>query len=306
MMEPTLELFRNSELGDIRVVTRENGYWFVARDVAACIGYSDASKMCELCRDGDKYTVTKLEASGVEESNKHVKSLILVSEPGLYRIFAKSNKPKCEPFEKWVFEDVLPSIRKRGVYAKPSAGESMTPEELMAKAVLAAQDTIARLQRERDEAVRTRARISAGREATLMATCRNQKDRIANLENENRDLREQIGGRKAEERMILRDVKWINEIFTYMPVNGEFGIGVTNRMSTCMRTLAGEMGKHILPSDAILDKGTGRTIQTWPVSVIDEMKRHLDTMDRNDKYVKFMLAYFKPSLKRKILEEKKE
>ena len=100
-MEPKLERFQKDGIGDIRVVMRDSGYWFVAKDVAECIGHSDVGTMCEMCRPSDKYTVTKLEAGETLGSNKYVSSLVLVSEPGLYRILAKSRLPKCEPFEQW-------------------------------------------------------------------------------------------------------------------------------------------------------------------------------------------------------------
>ena len=114
-MEPILTMFEKGGLGKVRVVTRESGFWFVARDVAKCIGHSDTSRMCDLCRDSDCYTVTKLESEGLSDSNGHVRSLTLVSEPGLYRILAKCRLPKCEPFERRVFEEVLPAVREHGV-----------------------------------------------------------------------------------------------------------------------------------------------------------------------------------------------
>ena len=112
-------------LGSVRVVMRENKPWFVAKDVAACIEHSNVTKMCELCRDKDKVTIADSKEIGVindslitqQMFSKNTPNLTLISESGLYRILAKCSLPKCEPFESWVFDEVLPSIRQTGSYS---------------------------------------------------------------------------------------------------------------------------------------------------------------------------------------------
>lgn len=306
-MEPILTMFEKGGLGKVRVVTRESGFWFVAMDVARCIGHSDTSRMCDLCRDSDCYTVTKLESEGLSDSNSHVRSLTLVSEPGLYRILAKCRLPKCEPFERWVFEEVLPAVREHGVYATPSAVEGMSNEELMAKAVLAAQETISRLRRERDAAVQEKSRISAGREATLMNRCGNQEKKIISLtkenetlKSENTELREKCGTMGWQ----VKDIPWIREIFLPMPKNGEFRINVYNRIGTLMPRVGDSIGVHLTDADKVVDRTSGHRVCVWPQRVVEELKRHLDTRTLSDPYVEYMKAYFKPAILREILNNK--
>ena len=86
--------------------------WFVAKDVATCIEHSNATKMCDLCRDKDKIVVDVEELKTNDLLVLGNRGLTCISESGLYRILAKCNLPKCEPFENWVFDEVLPSIRK--------------------------------------------------------------------------------------------------------------------------------------------------------------------------------------------------
>ena len=82
--------------------------------------HSDTSAMCKLCREKDKVTITDSKEIGVineslitqQTFSKNTPNVVLISESGLYRILAKCNLPKCEPFESWVFDEVLPSIRK--------------------------------------------------------------------------------------------------------------------------------------------------------------------------------------------------
>ena len=111
----SLQLFQNPAF-KVRVIMRCSNPWFVAKDVAVCIEHSNVSKMCELCRDKDKV----VESASNFDSNDLLESgnarITLISESGLYRILAKCNLPKCEPFESWVFDEVLPSIRKTGGY----------------------------------------------------------------------------------------------------------------------------------------------------------------------------------------------
>ena len=119
----SLQLFADKGF-KIRVIMRCSEPWFVAKDVASCIEHSNVTKMCELCRDKDKVTITDSKEIGVindslitqQTFSKNTPNVVLISEYGLYRIFAKCNLPKCEPFESWVFDEVLPSIRKTGSY----------------------------------------------------------------------------------------------------------------------------------------------------------------------------------------------
>lgn len=122
-----LQVFSCSRFGDVRIVMRDDQPWFVAKDVAACIEYdlSSVNKMCNLCREKDVYVASArtFDSDALSESGNS--RITLVSESGLYRILAKCNLPKCEPFENWVFDEVLPSIRKNGAYLSPDAMQSV-------------------------------------------------------------------------------------------------------------------------------------------------------------------------------------
>lgn len=111
----SLQLFQNAGF-KVRVVMRDGEPWFVAKDVATCIEHSDTSAMCKLCRDKDKVVASARDFDSDDLSESGNSRITLISESGLYRILAKCNLPKCEPFESWVFDEVLPSIRKTGSY----------------------------------------------------------------------------------------------------------------------------------------------------------------------------------------------
>ena len=111
----SLQLFADKGF-KIRVIMRCSEPWFVAKDVADCIEHRNVTKMCRVCRDKDKVVADVEELKTNDLAVLGNRGLTLISESGLYRILAKCNLPKCEPFESWVFDEVLPSIRKTGSY----------------------------------------------------------------------------------------------------------------------------------------------------------------------------------------------
>ena len=132
--------------------------WFVAKDVATCIEHSDVSAMCKLCREKDKVVVRANDLTSDDLSDVKNREYTLISEAGLYRILAKCNLPKCEPFESWVFDEVLPSIRKTGGYGIRTVDDMINDPDTAIR--LLTQLKILRLQNdqlamERDEAMNT-------------------------------------------------------------------------------------------------------------------------------------------------------
>ena len=216
----SLQLFADKGF-KIRVIMRCSDPWFVAKDVASCIEHKDVTTMCRVCRDKDKvvvnYAKLKDSADFAEYfSEQQSPNLTLISESGLYRILAKSNLPKCEPFESWVFDEVLPSIRKTGSYVvtKPE----MSDEEIMSRAMEIAHRTLAlreerikALEAERDEAIRTKAMIGSRREATAMATASAKSRECAKLTTENAELKDAVGRGTNWRTVAMMKAEWIRE-----------------------------------------------------------------------------------------------
>lgn len=128
-----LQIFKNAEFGQIRTVEINGQPYFMASDVARALGYTNPSRSAkDHCKNLIKRCTT--DSVGREQES------LFIPESDIYRLIIKSKLPSAERFEKWLMEEVLPSIRKTGGYI--SGQETMTDAELMAKALLVANKQI--------------------------------------------------------------------------------------------------------------------------------------------------------------------
>lgn len=95
----------------VRVIDDNGEPWFVAMDVAEVLDYSDAHKMTSKLDEDEKQN-RQIRGSGFNP-----KGTILINEAGLYSCILTSQKPEAKPFKRWVTHEVLPAIRKTGVYS---------------------------------------------------------------------------------------------------------------------------------------------------------------------------------------------
>lgn len=108
-----LQIFNSKEFGDIRTVTINNEPWFVGKDVAEALGYSNSRKaLSDHVHDDDK-GVTKCDTLGGKQD------LTIINESGLYALIFGSKLESAKRFKHWVTSEVLPAIRKTGVYQNP-------------------------------------------------------------------------------------------------------------------------------------------------------------------------------------------
>ena len=106
-----LKIFENEQFGTIRTVEIDNTPYFVGKDVAEVLGYSDTfGALKKHVDDEDKQNCQ----NDSFESNR---GLTVINESGLYSLILSSKLPKAKEFKRWVTSEVLPTIRKHGVYA---------------------------------------------------------------------------------------------------------------------------------------------------------------------------------------------
>lgn len=127
-----LQIFKHDSFGQVRVINLDNKPLFCATDVASILGYSNPyNAISKHCKGTLKRGTPT--SGGVQE-------LLYITESDVYRLVMRSKLPEAEVFQDWVCEIVIPSIRKTGGYIQTT--EKDTPETIMAKAVLIAQETI--------------------------------------------------------------------------------------------------------------------------------------------------------------------
>lgn len=132
-----LQLFNNPDFGEIRALELDGQPWFVGKDVATALGYAKPENALASHVDDEDKTTTLIQGTG---SNYKSKTTI-INESGLYSLVLSSKLPGAKQFKRWVTSEVLPSIRKSGGYI--NGQETMSPEELMAKALMVAEKTLA-------------------------------------------------------------------------------------------------------------------------------------------------------------------
>lgn len=109
-MTNELQIFKNSSFGNLEVLTIEGKQWFPAIKVAEILGYSNPHDAI------NRHSKTKGVVKREVLSNGGIQNKKFIDEGNLYRLITKSKLPQAEQFEEWVFDDVLPTLRKTGSY----------------------------------------------------------------------------------------------------------------------------------------------------------------------------------------------
>lgn len=136
-----LKIFENEEFGKIRTVQLNNEIYFVGKDVADILGYKNGS------RDINRHVYEEDRRKTMVFDGNQDKETIIINESGLYSLILSSKIQGAKRFKHWVTSEVLPSIRKNGGYI--AGQETLSDDELLAKALMVAQNKIA----ERDKQI---------------------------------------------------------------------------------------------------------------------------------------------------------
>ena len=140
-----LQIFSNPEFGSIRTLDEDGKVLFAATDVAKALGYSNPhdaiSKHCK--------GVAKREAL----TNGGVQELNFIPEGDVYRLITHSNLPDAEKFERWLFDDMLPTLRKTGSYSIVQADPNLPPELAMVEGLLNSMKQMYSTQQRHDKAI---------------------------------------------------------------------------------------------------------------------------------------------------------
>ena len=131
----SLITFENMEFGKLTVMEKDGEFFFIGKEVAEKLGYSNTRDALVRHVDIDD------KADVVFHDGRQRRSMVSINESGLYSLILSSKLPQAKDFKRWVTTEVLPSIRKNGGYIKNQ--EKMSNEEILANAVLLANHLIA-------------------------------------------------------------------------------------------------------------------------------------------------------------------
>lgn len=153
-----IQIFNSPQFGEIRTATDDNNEpLFCAADVCKALGYENPRKaVSDHIDDPDvtkryAWVTTGTKADGSEAKRQTL--MTFVNESGLYSLIFGSKLESAKQFKRWVTSEVLPEIRKNGGYIRGNVNE--TPEELMARALAVAKQTLERVERERQQLAST-------------------------------------------------------------------------------------------------------------------------------------------------------
>ena len=110
-----LKIFENEQFGKIRTVEIDGTPYFVGKDVAEILGYSNTAKAIINHVDEEDKQIFQTSQNGNSEINN--RGMYIINESGLYSLILSSKLPKAKEFKRWVTSEVLPAIKKHGVYA---------------------------------------------------------------------------------------------------------------------------------------------------------------------------------------------
>lgn len=257
----------NFNSNSVRVVVREGEPWFVAKDVAKILGYSDTGQAVRMhCKN-----TLLVEGVGSTPSTgrggfREGTQLTIIPERDVYRLIMRSKLPGAERFEEWVVGEVLPSIRKHGAYLSPSKIEEVLsdPDTIIRLATTLKQEKEQRAiaEAERDKAIKEKAWISEKREATAMGKLGSAMKKIYDLENK-------LG--EGREWKSVRAIDWLLNYF-WDTVGSWMAVG------HALTKLSRELGYAVMRvDDPLYNK-----VNAYHVDVIREFK---DILDRRPDYL---------------------
>lgn len=151
-----IKVFENSEFGSVRTVEINNEPWFVGKDVAELLGYSNPQKAVRDHIDEEDKTLN-------ESFTVNGTMGVLINESGLYSLVLSSKLPNAKAFKRWITTEVIPTIRKHGAYMTAEKVEEalLNPDVLIKLAT--------ELKHEREQRIMAQAQIEADRPKVIFA-----------------------------------------------------------------------------------------------------------------------------------------
>jgi len=258
-----LQIFSNNGW-EIRTIEKDGEPWFVGKDVCSILG-TETRDIPKILDNDEKDVVDISDTIGRKQK------MTIISESGLYFLVLRSRKQDAKRFRKWVTSEVLPSIRKNGMYATPITIENIleNPDygiELLQKLKFERQEKEL-MKNQRDEAIKTKAYISSKKAATAMQTASVAVRKVNSLENK-------LGVGKNYNAVSA--IKWLDDYFA-----------VSKGLYTTIGKKLSSMSKEMEYKTDTVPHSTYGTVKSYHMDVIKELKKRIESDDNMlDKYRK--------------------
>ena len=138
-----LQIFNNEEFGIIRTITKDNEPMFCLADVCKALEITHVTDVKKRMKKDGVGTAEVIDSMGRKQK------ATFINESNLYKVIFQSRKPSAEKFTDWVTDEVIPSIRKNGGYIANQ--ENLTPEQIVANALVVAQNIITQKDKQIEE-----------------------------------------------------------------------------------------------------------------------------------------------------------
>lgn len=163
-MDEEIKIFENEQFGQIRTINQNGEPWFVAADVCRALDIANPRDAVARLDGDEKNTVV------LNDGNRGNPNVTAVNEPGLYSLVLGSRKPEARQFKRWITHEVIPAIRKHGMYATPETAEQILQDpDFLIK-------TLQELKKERSARVAAEEQIRLDAPKVLFADCVSQAD----------------------------------------------------------------------------------------------------------------------------------
>lgn len=163
-----IKIFENDQFGQIRTISQDGEPWFVAADVCRILEIGNPSDAMRRLDEDEKMTLDSTDPHAGHRGGAQFYNV--VNEPGLYSLVLGSRKPEAKVFKRWITHEVIPTIRKHGMYATEETAERILndPDFLIR--------TLETLKAERVRRVQAEEKIALDAPKVLFADCVSQAD----------------------------------------------------------------------------------------------------------------------------------
>lgn len=209
-----LQIFSNPEFGQVRTVEIDGTPWLVGKDVAVALGYKNPQRAIrDHVEDEDKGMTKTVTPSGEQE-------MLIINESGLYSLILSSKMPKAKAFKRWVTGEVLPALRKNGVYETMKAQQHIEQLEatndrltMAIQSVSQAKDQLAEIIDMRDQFIKIRDK-SKSRFVQAKADYSRDCDSLRQAESLVQRAQNQLDSRIDQLRIVAFGLPAFNEIMS--------------------------------------------------------------------------------------------